>query len=129
MSVSQLANERYISLTTYKRDGTSVATPVWVVSDDGQRLLVWTGADTWKAKRLGRDGRVLVAASDARGNVKGEPVSATARFVDDGELVTGLLRQKYGWQKRALDAFDSLMRRLQRRGPAKAAYIEIVDAP
>jgi PPOX class probable F420-dependent enzyme len=71
MSVSQLANERYISLTTYKRDGTSVATPVWVVSDDGQRLLVWTGADTWKAKRLRRDGRVLVAASDARGNVKG----------------------------------------------------------
>jgi PPOX class probable F420-dependent enzyme len=90
---------------------------------------VWTGADTWKAKRLGRDGRVLVAASDARGNVKGEPVSATARFVDDGELVTGLLRQKYGWQKRALDAFNSLMRRLQRRGPAKAAYIEIVDEP
>ena len=129
MNVSQLANERYISLTTYKRDGTSVATPVWVVSDDGHRLLVWTGADTWKAKRLRRDGRVLVAVSDARGNVKGEPVSATARFVDDGELVRGLLRQKYGWQKRALDAFNSLMRRLQRRGPAKAAYIEIVDAP
>jgi hypothetical protein len=39
MSVSSLAGERYISLTTFTRDGTPVATPVWVVSDDGRRLL------------------------------------------------------------------------------------------
>ena len=41
--VGSLARERYISLTTFKADGTAVSTPVWVVSDDGQRLLVWTG--------------------------------------------------------------------------------------
>ena len=61
MSVSSLARERYISLTTRKRDGTTASTPVWVVSDDGRRLLVWTGASTWKAKRIRRDPRVLVA--------------------------------------------------------------------
>jgi uncharacterized protein len=106
---------------------TPVATPVWPVSDDGKRILVWTGSDTWKAKRLRRDSRVLVAASDARGNTKSEPIPGTARFVDEGELVTRLLRQKYGWQKRGLDAFNGLMRRLQRRPQAQAAYIEIVD--
>jgi PPOX class probable F420-dependent enzyme len=127
--VAMLANERYISLTTYKRDGTPVATPVWVVSDDGKRLLVWTGADTWKAKRLRRDPRVLVAASDARGNVKGETAPGNARFLDaaEGQVVARLLRKKYGWQKRALDAFNSLVRKLGRRAPAQAAYIEIVD--
>jgi hypothetical protein len=53
--VGTLAGEKYISLTTFKRDGTPVATPVWVVSDDGRRLLVWTAAQTWKVKRLRRD--------------------------------------------------------------------------
>ena len=47
--VSTLAGEKYISLTTFKQDGTPVATPVWVVSDDGRRLLVWTGPQTWKS--------------------------------------------------------------------------------
>ena len=127
MNVSALADARYIRLTTYKRDGTPVATPVWVVSDGGNRLLVWTGSDTWKAKRIRRDARVLVAESDARGNPKGESVAGTARFVDEGELVTRLLRKKYGWQKRGLDTFNGLTRRLQRRPRAESAYIEIVD--
>jgi hypothetical protein len=51
----------------------------------------------------------------------------TARFVDEGELVTRLLRRKYGWQKRALDMFNDLVRRLRRRPRAGAVYIEIVD--
>ena len=124
-----LANERYISLTTYRRDGTAVATPVWVVSDDGKRLLVWTGSEMWKAKRMRRDPRVHVAASDARGRAKGDAVPGEARFLDaaDGQLVIRL-RQKYGFQKRALDACNSLVRKLGRRcGPARSVYIEIVD--
>jgi uncharacterized protein len=127
LSVSRLANERYVRLTTYKRDGTTAATPVWVVSDDGKRLLVWTGADSWKAKRLRRDPRVLVAASDGRGNAKSDEFPGTARFVDEGELVSRLLRKKYGWQKRGLDVYNNLMGRVQRRPRARSAYIEIVD--
>ena len=129
MTVAMLANERYISLTTYRRDGTAVATPVWVVSDDGKRLLVWTGSEMWKAKRIRRDPCVLVAPSDARGRAKGDAVPGEARFLDaaDGQLVIRL-RQKYGFQKRALDAYNSLVRKLGRRcGPARSVYIEIVD--
>jgi PPOX class probable F420-dependent enzyme len=65
--VGALAGEKYISLTTFKQDRTPLATPVWVVSDDGRRLLVWTGPQTWKIKRLRRDPRVVVSASDFRG--------------------------------------------------------------
>jgi hypothetical protein len=50
--LSALAAERYISLTMFKRDGTAVSTPVWVVTDDGRRLLIWSGANTWKVKRI-----------------------------------------------------------------------------
>jgi PPOX class probable F420-dependent enzyme len=126
--LAALATERHISLTTFKRDGTTASTPVWVVSDDGRRLLVWSGADTWKVKRIRRDPRVLVAASDARGNVDGEPVEATARLLgpDAGELVQGLLRKKYGLLKRGLDAFNTGARVLSRRPKSSAEYIEIV---
>jgi hypothetical protein len=36
--VGTLAGEKYISPTTFTQDGTPVATPVWVVSDDVRRL-------------------------------------------------------------------------------------------
>jgi len=52
---------KYISVTTYRRDGTDVATPVWFVQD-GDRLLIRTGVDSGKAKRIRRNPAVLVAA-------------------------------------------------------------------
>jgi PPOX class probable F420-dependent enzyme len=117
--VAALASERYISLTTFKRDGTPVSTPVWVVSDDGHRLLVWSAATTWKVRRVRRDRRVLVAASTFRGRERGDRVPAEARLVPDPG-VDRLLRRKYGWQKRILDL-------LNRRGDATWATIEIRD--
>jgi uncharacterized protein len=118
--IGELAAQRYISLTTFKRDGTEVSTPVWVVSDDGKRLLVWTGAKTWKVRRLRRDRRVLVAASNFRGKERGRRIEAHARLVPDPGI-DRLLRRKYGWQKRALDLLS--------RGGGESATIEIVDRP
>jgi PPOX class probable F420-dependent enzyme len=126
--LATLANERYISLTTFKRDGRTASTPVWVVTDDGRRLLVWTGAGTWKVKRIRRDPRVRVAASDGRGRERSEAVDATARLLgpDAGAIVQPLLRKKYGLLKRTLDAFNGLVRVLSRRPKSAAEYIEIL---
>jgi len=104
-TLSELKDQRYISLTTFKRDGTPVSTPVWVVSDDGKRLLVWSAAKTWKVRRIRRDARVLVAPSTFRGKERGERLTATAHVVDDPGI-DSLLREKYGWQKRVLDLFN-----------------------
>jgi uncharacterized protein len=127
--VGALAGEKYISLTTFKKDGTAVATPVWVVSDDGRRLLVWTGPDTWKVKRLRRDPRVVVAASDYRGRVRGESVEGVGRLLDipQGSLVEPLLDRKYGLMRRLLGVFNRLVRVVTRNQPEPAAYIEITD--
>ena len=118
-TLSDLKNRRYISLTTFRRDGTSVSTPVWVVSDDGERLLVWSAARTWKVRRIRRNPRVLVAPANFRGKELGARIEATARVIDY-ERVDELLRQKYGWQKRALDW-------LNRRGETQWATIELSD--
>src|SRR6266566_6630025 len=125
-----LAGEKYISLTTFKQDGTPVATPVWVVSDDGRRLLVWTGPQTWKVKRLRRNPRVVVSASDLRGRTRGESYEGVGRLLDipQGSLVEPLLDRKYGLTRRLLGMFNGILRTVTRKQPEPAAYIEIVDA-
>jgi PPOX class probable F420-dependent enzyme len=119
--IGSLAGERYISLTTFKRDGTPVSTPVWVVSDDERRLLVWSAAKTWKVRRVRRDPRVLVAASDFMGMERGRRLAGRARVVSALD-VGPLLRRKYGWQKRVLDLLN------RRTETSEWATIEIVDA-
>jgi PPOX class probable F420-dependent enzyme len=125
--VGSLAGERYISLTTFRRDGSTASTPVWVVSDDGKRLLVWTGAGTWKVKRIRRNPRVLVAASNYKGAETGPRLSGRARVLgpEVEPLVARLLRRKYGWQRRALELQARLQRLLRRRPGAGAVCLEI----
>lgn len=118
-SLADLTNARYISLTTRRRDGTLASTPVWVVSDDGRRLLVWTHASTWKVKRIRRDPRVLVARSSFRGRERGPRLEGHAQIIDDVD-VQQLIREKYGWQKRLLE-------RLNRGKPDTSVTISIVD--
>ena len=124
--VGSLAGERYVSLTTFRHDGSTASTPVWVVSDDGERLLVWTGAGTWKVKRIRRDPRVLVAASNFKGRETGPRLPGRARVLgaEAEPLVVRLLRRKYGWQRRALELQGRVRRRLRRRD-AGAVYLEI----
>ena len=128
MSVSSLTEERFISITTYKRDGSTASTAVWVMSDDGRRLLVRTGAQTWKAKRIRRDPRVLVAASSASGKEKGPQIPGKARFLDpsEGPLVEQLADRKYGFLKKLSDGSIRLTSMIKRKQP-EFVYLEITD--
>ena len=69
---------RYLSLTSYRRDGTGVATPVWVVQDKGL-ILVQTDAESGKARRIRRDPAVSIAPCTATGRLRGRPARATGR--------------------------------------------------
>jgi len=87
---------KYLSLTTFKRDGTAVATPVWFVADNG-RLLVVTDAKSFKVKRIRRNPSVTVARCSASGRVHGEPVVGQAEILPDSEMVRAerLMSRKY----------------------------------
>jgi PPOX class probable F420-dependent enzyme len=97
---------------------------------DGDRLLVWTSAGSWKAKRLGRDPRVRIAACDFRGTVHGAVWDATAQFLpeDEGPRVQRLLLKKYPVARRLLSWFTALTERLQGAPRSNPAYIEISPA-
>jgi hypothetical protein len=109
--VDRLGAEKYILLTTFRRDGRAVATPVWAVRD-GDRLACWTTADAGKVKRIRNSGRVTVAPCDFRGKPHGEAVQAQARIGDhaDTERVRLLLGRKYGLVGR-LSVWGSVLRR------------------
>lgn len=87
---------KYISVTTYRRDGTAVATPVWFVQE-ANRLLVRTGTASGKAKRIRRNPAVRVAACTARGRLLGQPVSGVARVLPGPEAAAAerLITRKY----------------------------------
>ncbi|MEU9981024.1 PPOX class F420-dependent oxidoreductase [Streptomyces sp. NPDC050856] len=110
-----LRHGRYISLTTFRKDGTGVATPVWYAVE-GDEMFVWTRADSWKVKRLRRDSRVLVAPCDARGNVAegAERMAGTARLSTDLKQVRRLLARKYTWQFWLVDVPATVVRRGRR---------------
>jgi PPOX class probable F420-dependent enzyme len=92
-----LARSKYVLLTTFRRDGTPVPTPVWVVRV-GQELLVWTNPAAGKVKRIRRDGRVQIGPCSRSGKPLGRSVAAHARILDEDEssVVLPALIRKYG---------------------------------
>ncbi|MET7771015.1 PPOX class F420-dependent oxidoreductase [Nocardia sp. NPDC005366] len=86
----------YVLLTTFRKDGTPVGTPLWAVAD-GDKLFVWTVTDSWKVKRLRRNPAVTVQPCDVRGKPRGEVVEGTGRVLDaEGtQRVRKLLMRKY----------------------------------
>ncbi|MFJ5840692.1 PPOX class F420-dependent oxidoreductase [Streptomyces shenzhenensis] len=96
-SLDRLGGGAYLLVTSYRKDGSPVGTPVWVVRD-GDALGVWTVADSWKVKRIRRRADVLVGPCDVRGRPTGEQVPATAEVVDAATTARyrGLIARKYG---------------------------------
>jgi PPOX class probable F420-dependent enzyme len=95
--LDQLAAARYLLLTTFRKDGTPVPTPIWFARD-GEALVVWTPTTSGKVKRIRRDGAVTVAACDARGTQRGDAFPAHARLLDAAgtERVRSLIIKRYG---------------------------------
>jgi uncharacterized protein len=97
-AIDEIGRSKYVNLTTYRKDGTAVTTPVWHVRN-GDELVVVSEADTWKVKRIRRDSRVVVTVCDFRGKVASGAASApgTARLLDEAGTKTAraLLAKKY----------------------------------
>lgn len=92
---------RYIALTTYRRDGRPVTTPVWAAPLNGN-LYVVTARSTGKVRRLRATDRVRFAPSNMNGRrILGAWHDGSGRVVEDeqrrGEALAAL-RRKYGWQ-------------------------------
>jgi PPOX class probable F420-dependent enzyme len=92
----QLARQKTVVVTTYKRDGTAVPTAVHVVVD-GDHAYFRTWTTSGKAKRLRRDPRLQIAPSNGRGTPTGPEVSATARLLsrEEEQPIRAAMAKKY----------------------------------
>jgi PPOX class probable F420-dependent enzyme len=119
--LERLGAGKYLLITSYRRNGTPVATPVWVVRD-GDTLGAWTAAGSWKVKRIRARGDVLVGPCDARGNPTGDQIPARAEITDASTVARyrELLARKYGIVGRL-----TLLGSRLRRGPDGTVGIRV----
>lgn len=113
-----VGEERFALLVTYRRDGTGVATTVWLARD-GDHLVVTTPSGSGKVKRLRRDQRVLLVPCGRLGRVPfGAAVVPAVGHVagPDGDHPSAVaaLSGKYGLQYRLVLAVEGAARK--RRG-------------
>jgi|SRR5579862_4397950 len=97
---SAIHGQKYISLTTFRKTGAGVATPVWFGEEDG-RLYVMTRSDMGKTKRIRNNPQVRVAPCTIRGKVTGPEFAATARIVppEEHQHARATINMKY-WMAR-----------------------------
>ena len=107
-----LAGHGYLRLTTFRKSGEAVPTPVWF-AQVGDHLYVTTDSESGKVKRIRNNAQVEVAPCDMQGKVLGDSAEAMARVMagEEEAVAQEALKRKYGWQFRMFGAFGSLRRR------------------
>ena len=111
-----LADEQYVALTTYRRTGEGVATAVWIAPDHDGTLLVVTGRETAKVKRLRRDPRVSLVPCSGSGKVRDGAVAETGTgevIGDPAEVqrLRGVIGRKYRLSYRVTRLWERISRR------------------
>lgn len=117
---------RFASLTTFRKNGAAVATPIWFAEHAGT-LYVYTGGSSGKVKRIRQNGQVTLAPCTMNGRVTGPAIDAHARLVGDPAeiaLAKRLLLRKYWLGRRVLYAVDALTSLFNRK-PDNTAYLAI----
>jgi PPOX class probable F420-dependent enzyme len=108
-----ISDEKYVTTTTFRKSGTPVATPTWIVPLDGGRVGFWTSSRSGKYKRLRNDPRITLQPADARGRVKAgsQASTGTVQLVTSGadfDAIQQRVRAKYGMQVPMSKFFNTL---------------------
>jgi PPOX class probable F420-dependent enzyme len=113
ITFNQLTQQQYVSLETFRKNGTGVKTPVWFVQD-GDTLFVRTIANSGKVKRIRSNGHLNIAPCKSDGTLIGEWIAANACEVTDQatyQKVDQLLGKKYGLVKKMFALASALQGR------------------
>jgi PPOX class probable F420-dependent enzyme len=123
-----LADERFISLTTFRKSGQPVSTAVWI-EREGDALIVTTPETSGKVKRVRNDPQVEMRPCNRFGKVEDgtSPVAGRAEILSGESTRTRLtekFRDKYGLEYRVFMAIEALFT----RGPRTRVILRIVPA-
>jgi len=107
--LEKFVDQKYINLETYRKDQTSVKTPVWFIIENDQIHII-TKETTGKVKRLRNNSNARIAICSMKGDVKSDWIDVKAKkIVDehDVEKIVKLRKKKYGFSARLISMFTS----------------------
>ncbi len=124
VTFADVAKSEYILLTTFTKDGRPKPTAIWA-APKGDGLVVITGGESWKVKRIRHTPRVTIAECDRGGKPKGEAVEAVATILDKSANTAtyDAIGKRYGVVGKAFNFFSKL-----RGGVDKNVTIELKPA-
>jgi uncharacterized protein len=118
-----LRGHEYCLLTTFRRSGEAVPTPVWFGLGEGN-VYLRTESSVGKVKRIRANPCVLVAPCTFRGRPLGPPAAGSARVLDaaESERAERAIAANYGVFRKVYEAAG------QRLSSAELVYVEIAPA-
>ena len=127
-----IAEEKYLSLTTYRKNGEAKQAPVWIVDLEDGTMGFTTHGESWKCKRIRNDSRVALQPCDQRGNITQgtEIVSGTAVLATGGsdfDRVRSKIKGKYGFMVTMIIAMNKVRGLLGKGGDSDTAVIITLD--
>ncbi|MDA2969748.1 MAG: hypothetical protein O3A48_04860 [Actinomycetota bacterium] len=119
MQLLDFADVQYINLETFKKDGTKVTTPVWVAQLNNA-LVVTTGKNAGKVKRIRNNGKAIIYTTNQSGSKKlSEELVVQGSILTDEDLKTeavNILKKKYG-----------MMAKMMLKGPNENRAIIVLE--
>ena len=125
-AVDALFSSSYVLLSTRRKNGAWVETPVWFAGTP-LAFYVFSAGDAGKVKRLRNFSEVNVAPCSATGKLRGEWLSASATLIDEEEdcaRAYDALYAKYGWQMRLTDWLSRIGGRYGQRQLIRIALVD-----
>ncbi len=96
-----ISDEQFVSLTTFKKDGSPKSVPVWIADLGDGKVGFTTASSSYKVKRIANDARVELQPSDRKGAVTpgSDKITGTAVTAQGAEFerVEAIIKDKYGF--------------------------------
>ncbi|MGA0117770.1 MAG: PPOX class F420-dependent oxidoreductase [Ilumatobacteraceae bacterium] len=125
---ADLDSAKYVSFVTYKKDGTPIATPVWVVPYDGGYAFT-TDPTAYKVRRIKNDARATLTVCDMRGKVSEGATTHLGSAVllndEQSKEVAQLVAQKYSIGVKLLGVMSVVKKLLGKGSTAGDAAIKV----
>jgi len=123
-----ITDEKYVLLTTFRKSGDAVSTPVWIVGLPDGTAGFTTEATAGKVKRIGNNPSVTLQPCSMRGTAQpgSTVVNATAEVLLDADArpIAAAVRRKYKVVTLLL-TFSDLVRKLFRRAETPECAIRL----
>ncbi len=129
---ADLDDAHYVSFVSYKKNGSPVATPVWIVPFDGGYAFT-SHVEAYKIRRIRNDARVTLSICDRRGKVPADAKvylgSAVILDSDEAKKVEHLINKKYWIGTKLLNVFYAMKKIVGKNTSEGDAAIKVTLHP